>query len=75
MGLIPGTVVTYVKAAPMGDPIEYRIWDYELTLRMSEKADKNCKSRGRQTEGTKAEEPEYEGIASSGPWRDGESIT
>ena len=36
MGLIPGTVVTYVKAAPMGDPIEYRIWDYELTLRMSE---------------------------------------
>ena len=28
MGLIPGTRVTYVKAAPMGDPIEYRIWDY-----------------------------------------------
>lgn len=36
MGLIPGTKVTYVKAAPMGDPIEYRIWDYELTLRLSE---------------------------------------
>lgn len=36
MGLIPGTVVTYVKAAPMGDPVEYRIWDYELTLRLSE---------------------------------------
>ncbi len=36
MGLIPGTRVTYVKAAPMGDPIEYRIWDYELTLRLSE---------------------------------------
>lgn len=36
MGLIPGTQVTYVKAAPMGDPIEYRIWDYELTLRLSE---------------------------------------
>ena len=36
MGLIPGTWVTYVKAAPMGDPIEYRIWDYELTLRLSE---------------------------------------
>ena len=29
----------------------------------------NYKSRGRQTEGTKAErEPEYEGIASSGTW-------
>ena len=36
MGLIPGTRVTYVKAAPMGDPVEYRIWDYELTLRLSE---------------------------------------
>ena len=36
MGLIPGTRVTYVKAAPRGDPIEYRIWDYELTLRLSE---------------------------------------
>lgn len=36
MGLIPGTKVTYVKAAPMGDPIEYRIWGYELTLRLSE---------------------------------------
>ena len=22
-----------IKAAPMGDPIEYRIWGYELTLR------------------------------------------
>ena len=36
MGLIPGTRVTYVKAAPMGDPIEYRIWDHELTLRLPE---------------------------------------
>lgn len=36
MGLIPGTEVTYIKAAPMGDPIEYRVWGYELTLRQSE---------------------------------------
>lgn len=36
MGLIPGIEITYVKAAPMGDPIEYRIWGYELTLRLSE---------------------------------------
>ena len=26
MGLIQGTEITYIKAAPMGDPIEYRIW-------------------------------------------------
>lgn len=36
MGLIPGAQVTYVKAAPMGDPVEYRVWGYELTLRLSE---------------------------------------
>lgn len=39
MGLIPGTKITYIKAAPMGDPIEYRIWGYELTLRQSEAQD------------------------------------
>ena len=26
MGLIPGKAIQYVKAAPMGDPIEYNIW-------------------------------------------------
>lgn len=36
MGLIPGTEITYVKAAPMGDPVEYRVWGYELTLRLEE---------------------------------------
>ena len=36
MGLIPGTVITYVKAAPLGDPVEYRVWGYELTLRIEE---------------------------------------
>lgn len=36
MGLIPGKPVTYMKAAPMGDPIEYRIWGYELTLRLAD---------------------------------------
>ena len=36
MGIIPGTKITYVKAAPMGDPIEYRIWGYELTLRLED---------------------------------------
>ena len=36
MGLIPGKIITYIKAAPMGDPIEYRIWGYELTLRLSD---------------------------------------
>ena len=39
MGLIQGTDIQYIKAAPMGDPIEYKIWGYELTLR---KDDAKC---------------------------------
>ena len=36
MGLIQGTDIQYIKAAPMGDPIEYKIWGYELTLRQDD---------------------------------------
>ncbi|MBQ9898957.1 MAG: ferrous iron transport protein B [Ruminococcus sp.] len=36
MGLIPGTRVTVVKYAPMGDPIELRLHGYELTLRLAD---------------------------------------
>ena len=38
MGLIEGTGIEYMKTAPMGDPIEYRIWGYELTLRKDDAA-------------------------------------
>ena len=36
MGLIPGTEITVVKFAPMGDPIEIQIHCYELTLRLED---------------------------------------
>ena len=36
MGMIPGTEVTVVKLAPMGDPMELRIHGYELTLRLAD---------------------------------------
>ena len=39
MGLIPGTTVTTVKYAPMGDPVEFKVRGYELTLRLDD-ADK-----------------------------------
>ncbi len=38
MGLIPGALVTLVKYAPMGDPMELRIHGYELTLRLDDAA-------------------------------------
>ena len=33
MGLIPGVEVTLIKLAPLGDPMEFRLRGYELTLR------------------------------------------
>ena len=39
MGVIPGTVITKVKLAPMGDPIELDVNGYELTMRLAD-ADK-----------------------------------
>jgi len=39
MGVIPGTEVTLVKYAPMGDPMQLNIHGYELTLRLAD-ADK-----------------------------------
>ncbi len=36
MGVIPGTEVTLVKYAPMGDPMELLIHGYELTLRLAD---------------------------------------
>ncbi len=38
MGMIPGEKVTLIKLAPMGDPIEVMIHDYELTLRLADAA-------------------------------------
>lgn len=36
MGVIPGTEVTFVKLAPMGDPMELMVRGYELTLRLAD---------------------------------------
>ena len=36
MGVIPGTELTVVKYAPMGDPMELMIHGYQLTLRLAD---------------------------------------
>lgn len=36
MGVIPGTEVTVIKYAPLGDPVELQIHGYELTLRLAD---------------------------------------
>ena len=36
MGIIPGTLITVVKYAPLGDPVEVSLHGYELTLRLED---------------------------------------
>jgi Fe2+ transport system protein FeoA len=38
MGLLPGTRVTLVRVAPLGDPIEIQVRGYRLSLRKTEAA-------------------------------------
>lgn len=42
MGVIPGAKISFVKLAPMGDPIEFRIHGYELTLRVDDAEQIEC---------------------------------
>jgi len=39
MGIVPGTVVVAVRAAPMGDPVEYRVRGTRLAIRREAAAD------------------------------------
>ena len=36
LGFVPGRIVTPLRRAPMGDPVVYRVADYELCLRRTE---------------------------------------
>ena len=36
MGLMPGTPLTLIRTAPLGDPLEVKVRGYNLTLRKSE---------------------------------------
>ena len=36
MGVIPGAEITLVKYAPMGDPIDIKLRDYELCIRKAD---------------------------------------
>ncbi len=38
MGLVRGVSIEMLKAAPMGDPVEYLVRGYHLSLRKSEAA-------------------------------------
>ena len=58
MGVIPGSEVTIVQLAPMGDPMELRIHGYELTIRVADAEKIMVIPSGRYTE----EDTEKKGI-------------
>lgn len=38
MGLLPGTEITFIRRAPLGDPLEIRLRGYSLSLRRTDAA-------------------------------------
>lgn len=65
LGFVPGRVVTPLRRAPLGDPVVYRVADYELCLRHHEarivrvetitKADKNVEAAAESAPAAEAE--------------------
>ncbi|MBR0513152.1 MAG: ferrous iron transport protein B [Clostridia bacterium] len=71
MGVLPGAEVTLIKLAPMGDPMELRIHEYELTLRLAD-AEKigitPIKAIQKQPEPKKKEKQEHPGLGEEGKY-------
>ena len=75
MGVIPGTEVTVVKLAPMGDPMELDIHGYELTLRLADADKITVTPVERQPEEDKASDPvrHHPGLGEAGIFHSRES--
>lgn len=60
MGLLPGTEVTLLRRAPLGDPLELRLRDYTLSLRAEDAASVSVSPIARS-----AEQPALEPLAAA----------
>lgn len=81
MGLLPGTRVTLIKMAPMGDPMELKVRDYELTLRLADAQDIGVENIGIDVKKSKSNERlkpvEHKGLGEMGayhPKRKGDAL-
>lgn len=45
MGIVPGTEICLKRRAPLGDPLEFYVLGYRLSLRRSDAADIMCERR------------------------------
>ncbi len=46
MGMVPGTEIEVLRKAPLGDPVEYRIKGYSLSMRKADAADIEVRPNG-----------------------------
>ena len=81
MGVVPGAEIKLMKLAPMGDPMEFRIHGYELTLRLADAEKIEIEPVNIPEEKTKAKHPGlgeggiYHVKADGNPLPDGTTIT
>ena len=72
MGVIPGAEITLVKLAPLGDPMEFRIHGYELTLRLAEASQIEAtgieNSSAQNNKKNKVKEIEHPGLGEEGKY-------
>ena len=70
MGVIPGTEVTVIKYAPLGDPVELQIHGYELTLRLADmekiEVEEISERRNKHERITEIEDSEHPGLGEDG---------
>jgi len=76
MGVIPGTEVSVVKLAPMGDPMEIRIRGYELTLRIADAGEIDIEPvtelSGKHSRAEKMKHTAHPGLGESGKYHNHE---
>ena len=87
MGLIPDAFLTLIKLAPMGDPMEFMVHGYELSIRKDDAAEIECEKEEAEKIDIKplrGDEQDHPGLGEEGkyhekkgetPLSDGETIT
>ncbi len=68
MGVIPGAEITLVKLAPMGDPMQFTLHGYELTLRLDDAENIGVEpiSDTQKSEAQKAKKSPHPGLGEGG---------
>ncbi len=71
MGIIPEAEISLIKLAPMGDPMEFRLHGYELTLRVSDAMNievERIDKAPEQSESTRKVHREHPGLGEDGKY-------